>query len=326
MARTKYYYNPETCQYERVRITTSDVVFNFLGLCTAALAFAVVIMVIFNNYFDTPREAQLKKDNKELKTHHATMLSSLNEIEAMREVLIQRDQNIYGELYNGEAMEGKLIDDGVLPQYPARLADNGFSDQKALNSFGRNISLITNNVRSDLPLLTESMDNAVTNINSFEYIPTIQPIDNPELNALVTGFGKRINPYHHGLVDHEGIDFSAPRGTPVFSTGSGKVVFIKESDVKTGYGNRVEIDHGNGFITRYAHFDDIFVKKGQEVKKGETIGTVGISGGTIAPCIHYEIIQNGEHLNPINFFIEGLTEAEYVKLLELALRENQSLD
>lgn len=326
MARTKYYYNPDTCQYERVQVTTNDVVMNFMGLFIAALVFAVVIMVVFNMYFDTAREARLKKDNKELSQHYATMLTTLDEISTMKEVLEQRDQQIHGEIYDGDPMDGKLIDDGIIPSYPEKLAADGFNNQKALADFGNKIRNLNQIVQSDFSEMSESMTGAVKDVTVLNNLPTIQPIDNPELNALVTGFGKRINPYHHGLVDHEGIDFSAPRGTPVFSTADGTISLVKETDVKTGYGNRIEIDHGNGFITRYAHLDDIFIKNGQKIEKGSAIGTVGISGGTIAPCVHYEILRNGKHINPINFFIEGLSEEDFIKLLEFALRENQSLD
>ena len=326
MARSKYFYNPETCQYERVKIKENDVIFNFLGLFTAALLLAVVIMIVFNTYFDTPREASLKKDNSELTQHYADMLNSMDEIEAMNVVLNLRDHQIHSKLYDGDPMDGKLIDEGILPSYPSVLAKEGFTNKKALDKFFRNISLLNEDVSKNNAELTEYMNIAVNKVDQLQFIPTIQPIDNSELNALVTGFGKRINPYHHGIVEHEGIDFSVPRGTPLHTTATGRVVLVKRTEVKTGYGNRVEIDHGNGFITRYTHLDEIFVKKGEHVLKGATIATVGLSGGTIAPCLHYEIIRNGKHVNPVNFFIEGVSEDDYVTLLELALRENQSLD
>jgi len=94
---------------------------------------------------------------------------------------------------------------------------------------------------------------------------------------------------------------------------------------KTGYGNQVEIDHGYGYITKYAHMQMFVVKKGQNVKRGQMIGYVGNSGGSTAPHCHYEIIKDGRKIDPIQYMIQDVTDEEYQILLELASRENQSL-
>ena len=90
---------------------------------------------------------------------------------------------------------------------------------------------------------------------------------------------------------HTGIDFSAIKGTPIYATGDGIVKKAKTSLRKTGYGNQVEIDHGYGYITKYAHMQMFVVKRGQNVKRGQMIGYVGNSGGSTAPHCHYEIIK-----------------------------------
>ena len=95
--------------------------------------------------------------------------------------------------------------------------------------------------------------------------------------------------------------------------------------MKTGYGNRIEINHGYGYVTKYAHLQEIVVRKGQQIKRGQLIGYVGSSGGSTAPHVHYEIIKNGEKINPIQYIIQDVSDDEYRILLELASRENQSL-
>jgi len=158
-------------------------------------------------------------------------------------------------------------------------------------------------------------------------IPSIQPIENSELTKLVSGFGKRINPFHKGNYHHPGADFAAARGTSVFATAKGVVVDLKNSSsLQAGYGNYVEIDHGNGIITRYAHLDNVSVRIGQRVSKGAVIGAVGMSGGAIAPHVHYEIIRKGKQVDPVPYLMENLNSSDYITLQKLGSNKNQSLD
>src|SRR5262249_14451322 len=98
------------------------------------------------------------------------------------------------------------------------------------------------------------------------------------------------------------------------------------SDLQAGYGNFIEIDHGHGFTTRYAHLGEIKIRQGQRVKKGTAIATVGSTGGSIAPHLHYEVIRNGKQIDPVHFMIDGVTSHEYSVLRTISQKENQSLD
>ena len=122
---------------------------------------------------------------------------------------------------------------------------------------------------------------------------------------------------------HTGLDYSAPRGTPIYATGDGKIVTVRTNF--GGYGKEVEIDHGYGFVTKYAHMESFNVKQGQKVKRGECIGYVGNTGRSTAPHLHYEIIKDGQKINPVHYFYKDINDAEFEKLLELASKENQSL-
>jgi murein DD-endopeptidase MepM/ murein hydrolase activator NlpD len=93
----------------------------------------------------------------------------------------------------------------------------------------------------------------------------------------------------------------------------------------SGYGKMVEIDHGFGYRTRYAHMHDFAVKRGQQVKRGDLIGYVGNTGLSTAPHLHYEVFINNQRVDPVHYFFNDLTAAEYEKILELASAENQSL-
>jgi murein DD-endopeptidase MepM/ murein hydrolase activator NlpD len=154
-------------------------------------------------------------------------------------------------------------------------------------------------------------------------IPAIQPIKNDNLNLLASGYGMRVHPIFKVKKMHNGVDFAAAKGTPIYSTGDGVVLNVKT--VFGGYGKYVEIDHGFGFVTRYAHMNEFKVKKGQKVKRGDLIGTVGNTGSSTAPHVHYEVIKDGKFINPVNYFFKGISPEDFQKILELAGRENQSL-
>jgi murein DD-endopeptidase MepM/ murein hydrolase activator NlpD len=154
-------------------------------------------------------------------------------------------------------------------------------------------------------------------------VPAIQPILNESLNMLASGYGMRIHPILKVRKMHKGVDFAAPKGTPIYATGDGIVLSVKT--VFGGYGKHIEIDHGFGFVTRYAHMNEFKVRRGQKIKRGDLIGTVGNTGSSTAPHVHYEILKDGKFVNPVNYFFKDLTPEEFDKILELSGRENQSL-
>lgn len=154
-------------------------------------------------------------------------------------------------------------------------------------------------------------------------IPAIQPISNKQLVAIASGFGFRVHPIYKVKKMHTGIDFAASIGTPIYATADGKVL---EVDVKfSGYGKMVEIDHGFGYKTRYAHMHEFAVRPGQTIKRGDLVGYVGNTGLSTAPHLHYEVLINGSQVDPVHYFYNDLSPAEYEKVLQLASIENQSL-
>ena len=127
--------------------------------------------------------------------------------------------------------------------------------------------------------------------------PSILPIAGDF--SISSSFGKRMHPIHKVEKMHNGTDFKAPMGTPVLATSDGKI--IKAETKSTGYGNNIVIEHDSIYQSRYGQLSEINVKVGQLVKKGDVIGKVGSSGTSTGPHLHYEVIENGKHVNPENF-------------------------
>jgi len=157
----------------------------------------------------------------------------------------------------------------------------------------------------------------------FAAIPAIQPVANKQLIALASGYGLRIHPIYKVKKMHTGIDFAAAIGTPIYATADGVIDKLNVSF--SGYGKMIEIDHGFGYRTRYAHMHGFAVRQGQKIKRGDLIGYVGDTGLSTAPHLHYEVFVNGVHANPVHYFFNDLNPAEYEKIIELASIENQSL-
>jgi murein DD-endopeptidase MepM/ murein hydrolase activator NlpD len=324
MARIKYYYDTDTCRYERIERSRWEMFLNTLGILMLTCIMAIVIVSVYFEYFDSPKEAQMRKEIEEYKLYQEVVEKDVNRLSQMIQVLQERDDNIYRTIFEAEPIPSTIRQAGVggTERYK-NLLEKGLSRDDLILSNLKKIDQL----KKQMYIQTKSYDELLRMANDKEKmwasIPAIQPIANKELNRMASGFGLRIHPIYKVRRMHTGCDFSAPRGTPVYATGDG-VVIKKESNYG-GYGKEIEIDHGYGYVTKYAHLDNFTVRKGQRVKRGEVIGYVGNTGASTAPHLHYEVIKDGKKVNPMNFFFQELNADEYEKMLELASRENQSL-
>jgi murein DD-endopeptidase MepM/ murein hydrolase activator NlpD len=322
MGNLKYYYNPETCQYERARWKLKDVLLYSAGVIAVGSFMFVGIAFVHNRFTESEQEVMLRHENKALKNHKVLVEQKVSEVELLLAQLRQKDQDLHSKLFenNSEALAQASSNKQMF------LRSNAAGFHNLLEqTIARSQNLISRS-SATRSLFGNTITLSKEDVELFRFIPTLQPIANPNLDLLVSGFGTRINPFHKGKHDHPGADFAAPRGTEVFATASGKIVDVTRSDLEAGYGNYIDIDHGNGFVTRYAHLDEITVSKGQKVAKGTVIGTVGNSGGSVAPHLHYEVIRDGKNIDPIIYLIEGVSPAQYKILLSLSKMQNQSLD
>ena len=130
-------------------------------------------------------------------------------------------------------------------------------------------------------------------------VPTQQPV---AIGILGSAFGWRIDPFTGGSALHTGLDFQADSGTPILAAAGGVVV---SEEIHPGYGNMVEIDHGNDLVTRYAHASKVFVKKGDLIKRGQKIAEVGTTGRSTGPHLHFEVLVQGVPQDPQKFLTAG---------------------
>ncbi len=200
---------------------------------------------------------------------------------------------------------------------------------------GQTETELVNNIKNQLNNLTlrvayqgksyADIDNMIKNKEKLLLaIPAIQPVSNKNLNRIASGFGYRIDPVYKVTKFHAGLDFAAPLGTPIYATADG---VVQTAGFNTGgYGNEVIINHGYGYQTLYGHMFKVKARSGEVVKRGEVIGYVGSTGKSTGPHCHYEVHKNGKPVDPIYYFYNDLTPAQFDRILKLAATANQSLD
>jgi len=237
--------------------------------------------------------------------------------------LAERDDNIYRVIFEADPIPKSIRQAGYggVDRY-SKL--EGYNNSELLISTAKKLDKIASEIYVQSKSFDEVFEMAKDKEKMLASIPAIQPVHNQDLKRLSSFYGYRPDPIYKVKKFHHGVDFSAAQGTAIYATGEGKVINIKHS--RRGYGNQVEIDHGYGYTTLYAHLKDILVKKGEPVKRGQEIATVGNTGKSTAPHLHYEVRKNGRTVNPIYFFYNDLTPDEYEKLLDLSKLPNQSLD
>ncbi|MTI23227.1 M23 family metallopeptidase [Fulvivirga sp. RKSG066] len=324
MARIKYYYDTETCKYERVKVKSQDVILNFLGLASMIVVVSVGLLMLYNAYFESPKELMLKNEVAEMEYYYQSLQEKVDELEKVVASLEDRDDDIYRVVLGADPIDPAVRNAGIggVDRYE-EIKNKSLDHEKVIVSLSEDV----NKLRRKMYIQSKSYDDIVelaeNKVKMFAAIPAIQPISNQELIRLASGYGYRIHPIYKVKKLHTGIDFSAPIGTPIYATADGTVSKAKVRF--SGYGKTVEIDHGFGFKTRYAHMHDFEVKEGQQVKRGQIIGYVGNTGLSTAPHLHYEVIRNDKKINPVHYFFNDLDPEEYEKVIELASIENQSL-
>ena len=157
----------------------------------------------------------------------------------------------------------------------------------------------------------------------FTSLPVIKPVADKYLNRVASGFGTRFHPILKVNKVHNGLDFAASVGTPIYATGDGKV---KMAGFNSGYGNVVVIKHGNGYETLYAHMSRIKTSNGKRVKRGDVIGYVGSTGLSTGPHLHYEIHKEGKPVNPVMYFYDDVDPDAFIKIYQNANKSTLSLD
>ena len=325
MSKVKYYYDPDTLSYRKIEPKKSRRYRNiFLFVLGSALfGFLGLIFLLNTNILNTPRELSLNRAVKNYELQFELLNRKMEQIEYVLSNIEDRDNNIY-RLY---------FEANPIPEEQRRAGFGGVNRYKALEGFNNSDMIIATTKRLDIiqkqmVIQSRSLDEITKLAEEKEKllaaIPAIQPINNDDLTRMASGFGWRSDPFTKARKLHRGMDFTAPKGTPIYASGDG--VVKRADNNSSGYGKHIRIDHGYGYVTLYGHLSKYNIKRGQKVKRGDLIGFVGSTGRSEAPHLHYEVWKDGDRINPINFYYGSLSAEEFENMLKFANQENQSLD
>ena len=325
MAKVKYYYDSENLAYRKI-ITRKRkkfaVVLLFL-VASALFGFLAFVILLNTPFFETPKDRLQAREIENLKLHYAILNKKMDQVDNVVDALKDRDNNLYRVYFNTSAIsdEERIAIFGGVDRYKEL---EGFDNSQLVLNTTKRVDVITKELAVQSKSLDYILKLAKAKNNLLSAIPAIQPVRNENLKHMASGFGYRTDPFTKARKMHEGMDFTAKTGTPIFATGDG--IVARADNTVSGYGNHIVIRHGFGYETLYGHLSKYKSRAGQRVKRGDIIGYVGSTGRSEGPHLHYEVHKNGKVVNPLNFYYGNISAVEYVAISQLANQENQSLD
>ena len=323
MSKVKYKYNTKSLTYERVEFALIDKIKKIFSYLATGTVFAGITIFIAFTYFDSPKEKQLKRAIEGLQLQYEILNNRMEQTSSVLQDLQDRDDNIYRVIFEAEPIPDNIRKAGFggVDRYKEL---EGYDNSKLIVEATKKLDKITKQLYIQSKSFDEVVKMAQNKSVLLASIPAIQPLANNDLHRLASGFGYRTHPIYKIEHFYTGIDFTANTGTAIYATGDG--VVEKADNLNQGYGNHVVINHGYGYQTLYGHMSKIAVFTGKHVKRGDVIGYVGSTGLSTAPHLHYEVIKNGEKINPINFFYNDLSPVEYSQMIENSSKITQTFD
>lgn len=323
MKKIKYYYNTNTLRYEKLETPLRVKLLRVFGFVAAALVTAALISYVAFQFIGSPNEKRLGDQNKALRDNYNEMEDELKSVLQQMKELEKRDNDVYRAIF-----EANPIPDSARAKELADKLEAATVEKIKDNQLVASIIQTLNNLKSRINAQKKSYDQVDELVKNKEellsHTPAIQPVSNKDLSRIASGFGSRIDPVYKTVKFHYGLDFAAPQGTPIYATADGTVTTAGSTG--NGYGNHVIINHGYGYETLFGHMVRVKVNNGQSVKRGEVIGWVGSTGKSTGPHCHYEVHKYGDKIDPIYFFYNDLSPAQFDQFLKKAAASNQSLD
>ena len=320
MEQSQFKFDPEDLNYNKLDDSLRARIWRIVIYVAAVVVIAVLLNVVYSLFFDSPRERQIRRENEMLLEQYEALSDRKQMVDTVMHEVERIDRDIYRVIFETEPVQpGVSQTTGLTYQNLLRTPD-----REIVNTSARKLDSMINHLNRSESMYDMLMIKGENRNEMLPAIPAIQPIENHDLTLIASGFGHRIHPIYKIPKMHNGIDFSAPVGTPVYATGDGLVQTVTRS--ARGLGNQIMIDHGFGYTTLYACMDEMNVRRGERVRRGDLIGTVGDTGLSVAPHLHYEVHLNGEPMNPVNYFFLELSPVDYDRLIVISMMSGQSFD
>ncbi|WP_300725148.1 M23 family metallopeptidase [uncultured Bacteroides sp.] len=322
MRKVYYIYNPKTRTYDRIYPTVRQRVISYLRRLFVGMGLGAGFFILLLVIFGSPSERDLRLENSRMVAQYDILSSRLDEALNVMQQIRQRDDNLYRVILQADPVADALRDASY--NKTNRYEDlMDLANSKLVVNTTQKMDVLARQLYIQSKSFDEVVDLCKRHDEMLECIPAIQPVSNKNLKQTASGYGTRIDPIYKTVKFHAGMDFSANVGTPVYATGNGTVIRAGWEGL---YGNCINIDHGFGYVTKYAHLSKIDVRAGQKVVRGEVIGKVGSTGKSTGPHLHYEVHLKGQIMNPVNYYFMDLSADDYDKMVQIAANHGKVFD
>ena len=306
--RAKYKYDPNTLQYQKIELTLKGILLKILKYVAVGVFIAGLIILVSYPFIQDYSTGKAQKEIEYLKANYELLNSEMDTMVSVLKNLQETDNNLYRVIFEAEPYKNKELTRKNLVERRTH--------QDYVIALKERINSISTSIVGQSKSFDELIKLALNKEKMLQSVPSIIPIGDKELTRLSSTFGIRNDPIYNVPKMHSGLDFTAPAGSKIYATGDGIIETMEYST--GGYGNHIVIDHGFGYKSHYAHLSKFETKRNRKVKRGELIGRVGSTGKSTAPHLHYEVIKNGNKIDPINFFFTDITPEQYSQLIEKA--------
>lgn len=314
MKKIKYFYNTNTLRYEKLVTPLRVKLLRVFGFFSALLVSSALVIWLYTKFIPRPTDKESKIRLELMKDNYNLLNEKAKALQQQMADLEKRDNEVYRSIFEAnplpDSARAQLTEKKHELDKVSVISDDQLSKEiaKSLNNINARVAYQVNSYKQIEKLINNQE-------NKLASIPAIQPVSNKDLTRIASGFGYRIHPIYGIPKMHNGLDFTATQGTPIYATGDGRVT---TSGLGIGTGNHVIINHGYGYETIYMHMVRIKAREGKLVKRGEIIGWVGNTGASTGPHCHYEVHINGRPVDPVYFFYNDLNAEQYDRLLKLA--------
>ena len=305
----RYIYNEQTQAFEVDRLSARATIYKTGAVLLGGIICFLIYFFVFAQAPGnaTPKERLLRHNNRMLAEQISMLDSRMEAQDAVLLDLSLRDNLVYRPVFGMEEIPAEERNAGMgnESRYDGFL---GLDHAELMEASARRVDVLTRKAYVQSVSFDEVKIYSSRAGDMASCIPSIYPV-NPKTVQMTSPFGARFHPLRQAVIFHEGVDLAGPAGQPVYATGDG---VVESTQINfSGYGNVIVIDHGFGYKTRYAHLKEIKVTAGQVVIRGDKIGTLGNSGLSTGPHLHYEVIYRGTQINPWNYLNPDISPEEY---------------
>ena len=307
----KYCLNTETLRFEHVRLSSKQKVRLAVFISLGVILLALGLRIGFEQVYSTPKEIFYTKENLKLRSEYMALNENLRLVESQLLDLKNRDDRLYRSILEMEPVPSSIREGGTGGSQRYTAIRNITDPEIILDVFSK-MDKIATKINFQSNSLEDLYIKAVENQKLLACKPSIHPISPADPFWLTSTFGYRSDPFTKRRTAHFGIDLAGPYGIPIHATGDGVITTSHYN--RHGYGKEIVVDHGFGYSTRFAHLQELLVKPGDKVYRGQVIGLMGSTGRSTGPHLHYEVRYQNKAVNPMYYFYENLSPSEFGEL------------